>query len=162
VVTEWSPEHEVKRAATAPALRRVTDPVREGSLERVGRWIGRHGYARLPAMPNDQEAAMTGPDVLIAIAEEYRKTDEIDPAMADGFIEMLRDCFDASVTTTEAGRRVAKRPLDPAEHAAMAIVGVSIAYAKDQPDRERFSEVVRVGIALAIKFREYLDATGRR
>lgn len=128
-------------------------------------WIQVGEYAKLPVMlrrRNERAAPLTGPDVLIVMAEQYRKSGAVDPAMAEAFFEMLSDWMGASLTTTEPGRRVSQRPLDPDEQTAMAIVGTAIDYAKDRADEETYVEVVRVGISLAIKFREYLDATGRR
>jgi hypothetical protein len=116
----------------------------------------------MPLRRENQEPPMTGPDVLMVMASQFRKSGEIDPAITDDFIEMLADWMDASMGTTEAGRRVSQRPLDPDEQAALMIVGTALGYVRDHGDQETYVEVVRVGISLAIKFREYLDATGRR
>jgi hypothetical protein len=102
---------------------------------------------------------MTGPDVLMTIADSHTTSGQVPPDLAESFRQMIQDAFAPGLTTSPAAAEAAQRPLQPHEAAAVMIVGTSLGFAKDKGDFETFMETIKVGIALAIKFGEYRVAT---
>ncbi len=73
---------------------------------------------------------------------------------------MVFDCFSAPLpggvgTRTAA---IAKRPLTPEEQAPVAIVLGALQTAQRSHDRKSRQEILKVGMSLAIKFRDYLES----
>jgi hypothetical protein len=127
-----------------------------------GRDHAQQGQAVDRASQGLTELDLTGPDVLMAIADEVRRAGDVNPVLVAAFQQMLFDGFEGGVTTVEAGRRAAQRPLKDYEAVAAYIVGLALGFARDRGSEETFREVLQVGLACALKFREYLVDTGHR
>lgn len=110
--------------------------------------LGRKAQAR---------AQITGPDILMVMADSLAKSGDVHPGYARMFGAMLEDCFGMTTQpNSPEAVAISQRPLEAHEQAAMGVVFTALGFAKDNADRETFMEVGKVGISLAIKFEEYL------
>jgi hypothetical protein len=104
-----------------------------------------------------QAQQITGPDILMVMADNLEKSGDVHPGYARMFAAMLQDCFAMTLQPNSAEAvAVARRPLEAHEQAAMGVVFTALGYARDNADQETFMEVGKVGLSLAIKFEEYL------
>ena len=98
-------------------------------------------------------AEPTGPDYLMAMAD--KASDQL--PFAKDFRDMVFACFsgpDPAVSPTAA---IAKRPLTAEEQAPIAVVGAAFEMAFQKGDMDSVEEILKVGMSLAIKFREFLE-----
>lgn len=98
-------------------------------------------------------AELTGPDYLLAVADEA--SDQV--PFAKDFRDMVVACFSGPDPAVLATAAIAKRPLTAEEQAPIAVVGTALEMALQNGDMKSVEEILKVGMSLAIKFREFLE-----
>lgn len=101
---------------------------------------------------------ITGPDLLLLSAQQAVETGNVSKDDAQPFLDMLFTCFDSSLTASDEMRRIAQRPLERHEAAAVMAVFNAMRAAEANADEETYAETVRVGLSLLAKLGEYVSA----
>lgn len=115
------------------------------------------GYGVRSKKRNQQQAQVTGPDVLMGMVDQARSRG-MNPAACHQMEDMLFRMFGASTDGPDDPRNViARAPMSEAESALAAVIGASFTFALKNADEETYQEVVRVGTVMASRWSEFLE-----